>query len=482
MTTKNIMIIGIGFHARRIYIPKIIEYSKKMPVKLVCGVDLSSQSDVISRYMLSAKYNFDIIYLDNFDASNGLTANVINKLDNLVSKYAIDAVVISTEPLAHKAYALWALSRGLHILMDKPITIRRNISTEQTEAKLLIDDYLDLLAVYKDASLKKNLIFSINVQRRYDNGFNKVLSLIREVRDRFNVPVTSIQAMHADGTWVFPQELINQESHPYKYGYGKCAHSGYHIFDIVWQMYKTSVKNTKAADSLEILTSSLNPDGFNTCINEEDYVRYFGMQYDRTGLTGIEYENKVADYGEIDSFSIIRLLKNNKNICNISISLLHSSFSRRAWAVANDDLYKGNGRVKQQQFIIQQGPFQSIHIHNYQSKDKHDIDNSNEFDIGGNNHFDIYIFRNVGMFGGEEAFRKISIKDLEVGNMQDLVVESTKGKVIMEFINFILGNLRKDELKSNIDTHDVPVKILSGIYQSSARLRRGKNPLVNIKL
>ena len=476
------MIIGMGFHARRIYIPRIIDYSKNMPIKLSCGVDLISQSNSINEYISTNKYSFEPVYLDNFDIEKGLTKEITQLLNSLVKKHSISGVIISTEPLTHKVYAEWALENGLHILMDKPISIRNRVNTDQFQAEALIDDYTELLSLYNEASVKKDLAFTVNVQRRYDKGFDEVIRLITETKDKFNIPVTSIQAMHADGTWVFPKELLDQESHPYKYGYGKCAHSGYHIFDMIWQFYKAGSVTKKKADTLEVFSSQLNPSGFNTCISEEDYSQYFGSLYESTGLSREEYENKVEDYGELDSFSILRLLKDGENICNISVSLLHSSFSRRSWATPDKDLYKGNGRVKHQQFIIQQGPFQSIHIHNYQSKHQHDVDNSDEFSVGGNNHFDIYVFRNVAMFGEGKSFYKISSKELESKNAQGLTIENVKGEVILEFLNFMLGKICKKDLKSNIDTHYVPVKILSGIYQSNVKLKNKQNPLIKIKL
>ena len=147
------------------------------------------------------------------------------------------------------------------------------------------------------------------------------------------------------------------------------------------------------------------------------------------------------------------------------------------------DFYKGNGRVKHQQFIIQQGPFQCIQIHNYQSKDKHDVDNSDEFEVGGNNHFDIYVFRNVGMFGEGKAFFKISARDLEQqADVTGLTGENAKDRVIREFIEFILGQINLSDLKSNIDTHAVPVKLFSGVYQSSAFKRSNKNPLIRMSI
>lgn len=46
----------------------------------------------------------------------------------------------------------------------------------------------------------------------------------------------------------------------------------------------------------------------------------------------------------------------------------------------------------------------------------------------------------------------------------------------------MLGKIKKSKLKSNIDTHAIPVKIMSGVYQSSVQLRRKKNPLITISI
>jgi len=479
----NLLLIGVGPHARRIYVPAFFKLADDFAVRMVAAVDLKRQKDSIDSYLKDKGYDLEMLYLDLFDAAGGIPEQYQNMLDALVDRFDIQGVVISTEPTAHKAYAEWALNKGLHILMDKPISVRKGISIDRSQAEGLIDDYDELLALYKDQQTKKPTIFSVNVQRRYDRGFDKVRELIAETARKFNTPVTSMQIMHADGSWRFPQEILTQESHGLSDGFGKVSHSGYHMFDIAWQLYQAGAIDDKRPDQLEVFSSPLTPSGLEASLNEEDYVGYFGSNYERTGLSSEEYLDKVSDYGEVDSFSVIRLLKAGENICNISVNLLHSSFSRRSWAVPNADYYKGNGRVKHQQLTIQQGPFQCIQIHNYQSKDQHDVDNSDEFDIGGNNHFDIYVFRNVGMFGEGEAFVKISARDLEQHDETiGLTIENAKHRVIVEFIEYILGEISLGDVKSNIDSHAVPVKFMSGVSQSSANIRAGENPLIRISI
>ena len=86
-----------------------------------------------------------MLYLDSFDETDGIPDSAKAALDALVKKLDIQGVVISTEPTAHKAYAEWALTSGLNILMDKPITAKKGISVDHTQASGLIDDYDELL-------------------------------------------------------------------------------------------------------------------------------------------------------------------------------------------------------------------------------------------------------------------------------------------------------------------------------------------------
>jgi predicted dehydrogenase len=480
--TKNILLIGVGFHARRIYIPTLTNFSASMPIKLVAGVDVFSQKDSVDDYLRKEGLEIEMLYTHPLDANRDLCPEDRVALDLLIMRFNICSVVISTEPLAHFTYAKWALDNNLNILMDKPVSTRSRLTSDITEADGLMQDYETLLNLYKKQQAHKQTIFTINTQRRYDPGFNKVCELIQEARDIFNVPVTSIQAMYADGTWVLPNEILHQESHPYNLGYGICSHSGYHILDIAWQFYEAGTIETKRPDSMQTYSSFLSPAGFDVQITESDYKEYFGSTYEVSGLTREKYIETVRNYGEIDAFNIIRLLKNDINICNISINLLHNSFSRRAWAKPDADLYKGNGRVKHQQFIIQQGPFQSIHIHNYQANAEHDIDNSKEYELGGNNHFDIYVFRNSKMFASEIPFYKISSKELEADESTRLTTEKVKNIVILEYINFILGSEDKANLISNIESHLMPVKIMRSIYKSNSLFLEGKNPVVSDQL
>lgn len=487
MNKINLMIIGIGNHAQRIFVPMLNKYSESLPIQLKVGIELNERENVVNEFLSNKKIFLNVVYLDKFDPQSILPEDIERKLDVLVKENDIQGVIIATEPLVHKIYATWALSRGLHILMDKPISTRQNVTSDMKQAIGIIDDYQELRERYVDLQLKKETIFSINVQRRYEVGYHKTFELIKEVAYRFNAPITSIQAMHSDGVWIFPDEIVDQICHPYFQGYGNCSHSGYHIFDIIWQIYKAGKIKDKFPDSGEVMSSFIQPTGLLTQFNLFDYSKYFGKQFDTLKKRSEEELRKMyKDYGENDAFSILRLLKNGDNICNISINLSHNSFSRRSWPIPGKDLYKGNGRVKHQSYYIQQGPFQCIQIHNYQSSDAHETNTIEDYKLGGNNHFDIYVFRNSKMFGDKEIpLRVINLKDLDINKTFDdnkIYQESAKEKVILEFIYFMLGRVRKEDLKSNITTHTTPIKIMSSIYQSHIQQMNGGSAIAKFKI
>ncbi len=476
----NILQIGVGFHARRIYVPAILRLAERFPVLLCAAVDTMAQKPVLDAYIKTLSTNLEMVYLSPTD-DHSLSAEAKASLDSLVKRLDINAVIISTDPTTHFMYAQWALEQGLHILMDKPISTRAFVSSSIKEAEGLVEDYDDLLKTYSQLQLRKETIFSINVQRRYEIGFRKVFELIREVGERFNAPVTSIQSMHSDGVWIFPDEIVDQTSHPYRTGYGKCSHSGYHIFDIIWQFYLASGLKDKRADAGEVMTSFLGARGLLKQFNIADYESYFPGYSNLPHRSEAELAELFENYGEIDAFSLIRLLKDNETICNISSNLIHNGFSRRSWEVSNPDLYKGNGRVKHQSYTIQQGPFQNIQIHQYQSEANHDTNAKKDYLLGGNNHFEIYVFRNAGMFGaGEPSFMQYNLRDLGSGRELDdsrLYNETVKDTVIIEFIQYILGGIPKSALRSNIDSHSVGVSILSAVYRSQSQQIAGLTPL-----
>lgn len=478
----NILLIGIGPNSDRLYLPAIRQ-SRDLPVALKAVVDVEDSKDnVISRLR---KHNYDTasihqLYLHRLPHQIfKLSSDQVAKLDKLIHDADINAVIIATDPLAHKAYALWALSHNLPILMDKPVTARINTAHDIIEARGIYEDYLELLEAYTQS---KTSIFSLSVQRRYHVGFNLVFDKIREIKEAFDMPVTSVQSLHADGQWRMPSEIIEQIYHPYNI-YGKVSHSGYHFTDLIARLIEASYQDSnspKRITSINTYSSFVEPRGLLKQLNQNDYKKILGNAYEHTSqLTDKELFKAYENFGEVDATSILQLMNGDDVIGNITLNLLHNSFSRRDWILPGEDLYKGNGRVKHEYHNIQQGPFQNIQIHSYQKNDKHDGSSADDFLIGGNNHFDINIFRNNALTGDTEPLQIYTMADLTRSDFDTElnIHDQIKHKVVYEFLDYLLGKIDRSQLSSLFETHRLSALIMSLIYQSAASKTTVSHPI-----
>lgn len=469
----RIILIGCGPHARRVYLPAL---SHLRHIELTLVIDLESQESSV-RAANKENLETDLWFIEPF--SDNMPIKLAERLSAYVIDKGISGVIIATEPLTHKTYAEWALQNGLSILIDKPITTCADATSKMSRAKGIFDDYMFLLEEYQKLQLKKETIFMVNSQRRFHKGFQFVKKQIREIAEKTNCPVTFIQAYHCDGQWRLPSEIVTQEYHPYCFGYGKASHSGYHIFDTICQFYKAAEIHDKLADTMEIVSSFIQPNGFFTQLTEEDYQRIFGDRYKLVNQWSDEQLRQIcSDFGEMDTSSVITLIKNEEAIANFSVNLIHNGFAGRTWVEPGKDLYKGNGRIKHESYNIQQGPFQNIQIHSYQAYDKHDEDKGLEDYLGGKNHFDVYVFRNPLVADSTKQPKVYKMQEIlestEMTSESRVTMDFVKHKVVEEFADYLTGRRNKASIQSQIEDHLVPVQIMSGIYQSHI-LRQGNS-------
>jgi hypothetical protein len=477
----NIILIGCGPHAKRVYLPAMhnIENAK---ISLI--VDLDCQQEVVEN-VLKKYTSCETYFTESFDGI--LPGNLVYFLNNHIQKYDVKGVIIATEPLIHKAYSKWALEKGLNILLDKPITTRRNVVSDISQAEGVLRDYEELVTIYSELQKKSETIFMINSQRRFHKGFQFVKEKIAEVKEKTNCPINFIQACHSDGQWRFPSEIVEQDYHPYCYGYGKASHSGYHIFDAALEFYKASTNDDKMASSFDIYSSLLQPQGFFKQLESEDYDRIFPKETEQKQRwdTSNLYE-QCRDFGELDVSSILTLRKENVPIGNININLVHNGYAGRSWTKPGPDLYKGNGRIKHESYHIQQGPFQSIQIHSYQGSDQHDLDKGLEDGLGGKNHFDVHVFRNPLISEGKTQPQVYGLSDFfdvsTAGSNAKIIMEQVKFRVVKEFIDFIKGELVKESVTSQILDHKTVVQIMSGVYCSHVNASKNKFPVASYKI
>lgn len=405
MAKINTLLIGVGAHAKRIYLP----FMKNHKIgKLSACLDIASQKTRVIKTLQELGMIIPSYFIEKSDISDVLSSTEKRLLNDIIYKHKIDAVIISTEPLSHLKYAKWALDNNLHILLDKPISTEVNVSTNTNKAKKIFSDYLKLLKKYKEKLQEKNLVFSIQAQRRFHIGFRVVRKKIIEMAKLSNCPVTFIQVFHSDGQWTFPGEFIEQTYHPYNQGYGKMSHSGFHGLDIAIWLIEASLKINKKWNNFSLWTTFIRPQDVLTQFNKNDYLNIFpNMEWNPKIRENL---NKIT--GEVDAFTQISLKYNKEIITNINCNSLHNSFSRCGWFNSTGrDLYKGNGRIRQESYIIEQGPFQSIIINSFQSNEVKESD-VDLYDVGGEFHFDVHIFRNTSLFPSLKTYEFINMKSL----------------------------------------------------------------------
>ncbi len=460
---KQILLVGYGPHTERVYAPCFYELEKDNRVRISCILEVAEKMEYTKEKVGAIGFTADVIEVNRTEKSS-LSTELRLFLNNLNEKYHFDGICIATEPTQHKQYILWALEQKLHILVDKPITTYDDVSNNIALAQEINKDFQLFLSMYSD----RTKAFIVNAQRRYHNGFRFVLSKIREISDRFQIPVTSIQSMHSDGQWRFPDEVITEVYHGYSSGYGKVSHSGYHIIDMVNEFVRAGKVLSKEADEYEYFTKFIRPDGILKQVSLDDYKSFFPDNGDQ--ITGKFAQAKTQDlskYGEVDSYTSITAKRHGVNIANYSINLMHNTYSRRSWIEPGKDLYKGNGRVKHEYHNIVQGPLQTIQIHSYQASDNHTHNTKEDYNFGGNNHFDICIFRNNILTGDEVPLQRVSIDDLGAYNTSRLVTELTKKTVVYEFVDIMYGKKKPEDSLSYFTTHEESVRIMSMIYESA---------------
>lgn len=480
---QNIILIGLGYHARRIYFPVLQELQRKNIIDQILIVDLKSQKKIIENYLYEKKSkNVEVLFL-NGPFNNKLDENLEKNLSSIVKRRKIKGVIIATEPLAHMVYAKWAIKNRLSVLMDKPISTHEWIIHNEKYGKQLVTDYNELVKMYQEAKkFNPQMVFAIMAQRRFHNAFKKMKEAIKEVYEYTSFPVTSIQSFHSDGQWRFPTEIINQTAHPYNQGYGKCSHSGYHFFDIVsWFMEGSD----KKPDEMEVISSFLTPNDFINQYTFGDYRKNF-KDFDKYNkYSEKEFVKRAKNFGEIDSFNNFTFKKNGKVMTLASINLCHNGFSQRNWATADGrDLYKGNGRVRHESHYILQGPFQAISYLSYQSKEVNPNLQNNLFGVGGEYHADVYIFRNSTFNPKWKCVEKFQVKDLIEREMKDKSrghQEDARREAILEFVENLQTGSQKIAKQSDLMQYERSIKMMSIVYRSMARRRKGLNPLVKIK-
>jgi len=399
---NHVALIGIGPHAKRIY----LNYFRKHKVDLSFVVDLNSQKETIRKYLDDNGFkNTKIFTIDDaYKDDEHLPENVASDLLAVCNTFEITHLIISTEPKAHFMYLEFALKNNINVLTDKPITVTKNMTSLSSIEKVRKQYYEILnLAKHSKGTCK------VMCQRQYHRGYEKIKEVLTDTVNKYQMPITNIDIFHSDGAWEMPHDL-GKENHPYKFGYGKLFHSGYHFIDLLSDFIKINdtLGGNKKIVSGDVYSKVFTPNDEMNILNIEDYKRLFKNQ----DIPNYYYENTTptfSHYGEKDYHGLLSFYnKDGFTITTANLNLLHNGVSRRSW-IETKDFYKSNGRIRHERINIEIGHLLNIQVHSYQSKEICDR-TAEEEKVGGLEHFDIYFFNNPLI--DKEPFKEIHLGDM----------------------------------------------------------------------
>ncbi|KXS94338.1 hypothetical protein AC578_4407 [Pseudocercospora eumusae] len=481
------MLVGIGPHAKRTYIKHFKDLAAEGRGEIVAAVDIVANRNQVERYAMEHLPQAKLILVPQF--AHSMPMDVQDQLNAAVQILQIDCIIVSTEPERHKLYGLWAIGLGLHVIMDKPISTRKDALNSPTQAIGIADDYNELLAAYRKLQTRKRTIFLVNSHRRYHPGFLGTKKFITEVREKTGCPVTSLVSTHCDGQWRLPDEIVDQHYHPFRYGYGKISHSGYHFLDTCYKFFEAGWSPEKRPDEIEMVATCFRPNDFMFALSYDEHSRALGRDAynSHAKYSADELRHHMKDMGELDAMLQITFKRNNHVTGMAQLNLLHTGFSRRDWINhgSNPDLYKGCGRVKHEAHEIRSGPFQTIVIDSRQANDKHDRSKPSNAELGSDNHFEVQTWRNCGVLGDSQPLKTYTVSQLDRrydSETTGLYVEHIKRGVLHEALDFLEGRKSLNDMTSNLPDHSIPATMMSAAYLSYIRRERGLNPVTHIDL
>lgn len=390
---NKLILVGLGPHSKRIYIRFIINNK----CKLAYIVDVREKEEEIKAF-LKEKGLLDVkLYLiDSLDKDDEiLKVKYQNDLKEIIKKEKITHAIISTEPKAHYAYLKFFINEEVNVLVDKPVIVVNDLTTNQKRRDELIIKMREICDLYRSKKDKINV--SVMCQRRYSDVYLFLKNYIKEIISEYNIGITNMHITTSDGMWNMPDEFYTRNNHPYKYGYGKLMHSGYHFIDLVLYLLNENINlKEKEITKLSLKSSAYFPKDFFKVMDNNEYNKLF-----KTEVNYEQYFNSNCfGFGEIDVHSILDFKdKENHLLTTVTLDMLQSAFSRRAWLELPVDTYKGNGRIKHNFIEINLGPLVSIKIISVQAKLKKE--GFDGIELGDNDHFEIQIYRNKELIGGE---------------------------------------------------------------------------------
>lgn len=445
----NILIIGAGNQTMELHLPILKDMYKNNQINLCLKVlvDIKAKDQVynatkyIETFENSCEYYNVKIVTDYYTEQN-----LFFDLDRIAKEYSISVVIIAVDPMHQFIYNKWAISRGLNVFTDKPLSVHKQSCNNITSAKKILEDAIELINIYennKNNGIEQNVM--INTQRRYNIAYNEIISKAICIREKTNCPITFVSITHNDGQWRNNYELLNNSYHGYSDGFGKLVHSGYHLIDLACNLIKRTMIKELNIDSISVSCTSTKVEDI-LFLQSQFIDNSFKEKSDEmsTELTDLQTNN----YGEVDAFITILFKHKDIVISRVVLNLLHSGFSQRIWE--NNYVEKYNGRVKHEQVLIYQGPYAYTILEKFKDKSLMNVCDST------------YLRCQVNKVLEDP----VSVINKKYENSNNSSVE--KIICVKKFYESVLNKSNYEQQISSLEQHLLSIKVLSMCYQSLA--------------
>jgi hypothetical protein len=460
------VLVGLGPYAQHSY----FGFFKKNNIQPSLIIDLEASRKKTNDFLEDVQMDIPCFFVETeLRDSKQLPLHLKETLKSVLKKHGVTHAIIATEPKAHLAYVEFFIENNIRALVEKPLTAPTNLVTDIDASGKILEDYQYIKSLCQKNGINRDPI-EIMCQRRYHPVYTFLMDYIGKFIEEFGVRLTYCDIYHCDGMWNMPPEYFTRENHPYKYGYGKLFHSGYHFMDLLaWLIQINSLDSPGVSDSGEFYAVPFTPQDLMQAMPSSKHEKLLQSP------TSLPLHGNPKDLGELDFFGLMQLKKGDSTVFTSNINLLQTGFSRRSWGELPKDTYKSNGRVRHERINLQFGPLLNIQLHSYQSAERRDNSTIPLGEVGSKEHFDLYFFRNSGVIGGE-PFAKVSLNDL-VDLHKDF-----KGCNNLARERCFLSFLYDQPSQSTLEDHSLGITLLSSAYKALYHKRNGLSPTVNFSL
>ncbi|HRI49799.1 MAG TPA: hypothetical protein PLW65_06415 [Pseudomonadota bacterium] len=412
---------------------------------MVGVVELGSRGDRVARMLAAQGLTAPALTLLS-DARAHDEAYILGELRRLHERAPFDAMLLACDPRQRAAYFTFACQTGTSIFVDKPVFARDGLAQDEAAGAEYVKDLVTLAERARAAGID----FVVQAQRRDHAGYRFVRATVQACLARFGVPVTSLHIQHADGMWVLPSEW-ERDHHPYKFGFGKLLHSGYHFIDLLAFLLDPTLRDFRVS-SVEVAAKATFP--------SDSLAVWEGhplLPPDKRCAPALDR----STYGEHDTLALLDFKNEAHTVCVAELALLQNSLSDRDPAVTVTNPYKGIGRVRHERVDLKLASLLNIQVHSYQSRSTREPAGAG---VGEVDHFDILLFRNKHFFS-EPAFEKLTLADLDPAAAV-AHNEHARGSLLKRF-------LRREASQSELCSHLLTGMLVGLIYEAMAKSRGG---------